>query len=430
MVRRFAIHCYCRGDMTSQSKSTAFSRSTPAVGWRTPALVIGFGCLITLIAFGPRSTLGFFLTPMSSAHHWGRDVFAFALALQNLLWGIGQPLGGMIADRFGTMRVVCVGAMLYAAGLVLMSHATSAPLLDASAGVLIGFGLAGCSFPVVLAAFGKILPQEWRSVGFGFGTAAGSFGQFLYSPIAVALMDTFGWQQTLIIFAVSMLGVLPLSLALATQPSAATREVSPQSLRHALTEAFAHRSYILLVLGFFTCGFQLQFITVHMPSYLVDRGLSAQVGGWTIATIGLFNIIGSVTAGWLGDRMPKRYLLSFIYFFRAAAILVFISFPVTAVSCIAFGAAMGLMWLSTVPPTNGIIALMFGTRWLATLAGFAFFSHQVGGFLGVWLGGLVFDRTGSYNAVWWLAILFGVLSALINMPIVEKPVQRVAAVPA
>jgi MFS family permease len=351
--------------------------------------------------------------------------------LQNLLWGIGQPLGGMIADRFGTIRVVCAGALLYAAGLVLMSHATSVPLLDASAGVLLGFGLAGCSFPVILAAFGKILPKEYRSIAFGFGTAAGSFGQFLYSPIAVLLMDTFGWQQTLIIFAVSMLGVLPLSLALATPPTTATTErASTQSLRHALGEAFAHRSYILLVLGFFTCGFQLQFITVHMPSYLVDRGLSAQVGGWTIATIGLFNIIGSVTAGWLGDRMPKRYLLAFIYFVRAAAILAFISFPVTTVSCLIFAAIMGLMWLSTVPPTNGIIALMFGTKWLATLAGFAFFSHQVGGFLGVWLGGIAFDRTGSYNVVWWLAILFGVLSALINLPIVEKPVARMAAAPA
>jgi MFS family permease len=321
--------------------------------------------------------------------------------------------------------------LLYAAGLALMSHATSAPFLDASAGVLIGFGLAGSSFPIVIAAFGKILPKEYRSIAFGFGTAAGSFGQFLYSPIAVLLMDTFGWQQTLMIFAVTMLAVLPLSLAMATPKMASTGDaVSSQSLGQALREAFAYRSFILLVLGYFTCGFQLQFITVHMPSYLVDRGLSAQVGGWTIATIGLFNIFGSVTAGWLGDRMPKRYLLSFIYFARAAAILAFISFPITPVSCLIFAAVMGLMWLSTVPPTNGIIALMFGTRWLATLSGFAFFSHQVGGFLGVWLGGLVFDRTGSYNAVWYLAILFGVLSGLINMPIVEKPVARLAAVPA
>jgi MFS family permease len=409
---------------------SAAAAGTVARTWRTPLLIIGFGCLISLMSFGPRSSLGFFLTPMSTTNHWGRDVFALALALQNLLWGIGQPLAGIIADRFGTARVLCVGVVMYAAGLALMSHATSAPVLDVSAGVLIGFGLSGTSFMIVLAAFGKLLPQAWRSRAFGFGTAAGSFGQFLYSPVTVVLMDSFGWQQTLVIFAVCMLAVLPLSLALATPPAHGGREAAPQSLRQALGEAFAHRSYVLLMLGFFTCGFQLAFITVHMPAYLIDRGLSATVGGWTIATIGLFNIVGSVTAGWLGDRMPKRYLLSIIYFVRAAAILVFISFPVTPFSCIAFGATMGLMWLSTVPPTNGLIAVMFGTRWLATLAGFAFFSHQVGGFLGVWLGGIVFDRTGSYDLVWWLAILFGVLLALINMPIVEKPVSRLALVPA
>jgi MFS family permease len=398
--------------------------------WRTPLAIIGFGCLISLMSFGPRSSLGFFLTPMSATNHWGRDVFAFALALQNLLWGIGQPLAGIIADRFGAGRVFCAGGLMFAAGLALMSHATSAPMLDVSAGVLVGFGLSGTSFMVVLAAFGKLLPPEWRSLAFGLGTAAGSFGQFLYSPVAVALMDTFGWQQTLMIFAVTVLAVLPLSLALVTPTAQGIREAAPQSLRHALGEAFAHRSYVMLVLGFFTCGFQLAFITVHMPAYLVDRGLSATVGGWTIATIGLFNIVRSVASGWLCDRLPKRYLLSFIYFVRAAAVFAFISFPVTPFSCIAFGAIMGLMWLSTVPPTNGIIAVMFGTRWLGTLAGFAFFSHQVGGFLGAWLGGIVFDRTGSYDLVWWLASLFGILSGLINMPIVEKPVARLAAMPA
>ena len=416
--------------MTSiERRPLATQSAIAAAGWRTPVLIIGFGCLISLMSFGPRSSLGFFLTPMSSANHWGRDVFGFALALQNLLWGIGQPIAGMIADRYGSARVLCAGGLMYAVGLALMSQAASAPLLDVSAGVLIGFGLSGTSFMVVLAAFGKLLPPEWRSRAFGFGTAAGSFGQFLFSPIAVALMDGFGWQQTLLIFGASTLAILPASLALTT-PTADGKGAATQSLRSALGEAFAHRSYLLLVAGFFTCGFQLAFITVHMPSYLIDRGLSAQVGGWTLASIGLFNIVGSITSGWLGDRMPKRYLLSFIYFIRAAAILVFISFPVTPFSCIAFGAVMGLMWLSTVPPTNGIIALMFGTRWLATLAGFAFFSHQVGGFLGVWLGGIVFERTGSYNPVWWLAILLGVLSALINMPIVEKPVARIAPVSA
>jgi MFS family permease len=407
--------------------------AAPAAGvaaWRTPAVIVGFGCLIALISFGPRSSLGFFLTPLSTANHWGRDVFAFALALQNLLWGIGQPLAGIIGDRFGTVRVLCVGALMYAAGLVLMAHATTAPVLDISAGALIGFGLAGCSFTLVLAAFGKLLPPQWRSFAFGAGAAAGSFGQFLYSPIAVLLMDRFGWREALVIFSVSMLAILPLSLALFTPKATAITEAAPQSFRHAMSEAFAHRSFVLLVLGYFTCGFQLAFITVHLPAYLVDRGLSVQVGGWTLGVIGLFNIVGCLMCGWLGNRVPKRYLLSFIYFTRAVAILAFISLPTTPFTCIAFGAIMGLMWLSTVPATNGIIAVMFGTRWLATLTGFAFFSHQVGGFLGVWMGGIVFDRYGSYAPVWWLAILFGILSAVINMPIVEKPVARVAVMPA
>jgi MFS family permease len=397
-------------------------------GWRTPALIIGFGCLISMMSFGPRSALGFFLPPMSNANHWGRDVFAFALALQNLLWGIGQPVAGIIADRYGATRVFCAGSLMFAAGLALMAYATGPWLLDISAGALIGFGLAGTTFMVILAAFAKLLPPEWRSLAFGLGTAAGSFGQFLFSPLAVALMDAFGWQQTLLIFAVTTLGILPLSLAFVTTDAPAVRETAPQSLRHALGEAFAHLSYVMLVLGFFTCGFQLAFITVHLPAYLIDRGLSATVGGWTLATIGLFNIIGAVGCGWLCDYIPRRYLLSFIYFVRALAIFGFIMLPISPLTCIVFGATMGLMWLSTVPPTNGIIALMFGTRWLGTLAGFAFFSHQIGGFLGAWLGGLIFDRTGSYGPVWWLSILFGVLSALINLPIVEKPVERGAAV--
>src|SRR5580700_7879012 len=254
---------------TIQHRPFSAPSAVTGIGWRTPILIIGFGCLISLMSFGPRSSLGFFLTPMSSANHWGRDVFGFALALQNLLWGIGQPLAGMIADRYGSARVLCAGGLMYAAGLALMSQAASAPLLDVSAGVLIGFGLSGTSFMVVLAAFGKLLPPEWRSRAFGFGTAAGSFGQFLYSPLAVALMDTFGWQQTLAIFAVCSLAVLPLSLALATPTTDGIREAAPQSLRQALGEAFAHRSYVLLVLGFFTCEFQLAFITVHMPAYLV-----------------------------------------------------------------------------------------------------------------------------------------------------------------
>jgi MFS family permease len=398
--------------------------------WRTPAMVVLCGCLIGLLSFGPRSAAGQFLTPLSFANGWGRDVFSMAFAIQNLLWGIGQPFAGAVADRFGTVRVLCGGAVMYGLGLAIMAYATSPLMLDLSAGVLIGFGLAGCSFNLVLSAFGKLVPEEWRALSLGAGTAAGSFGQFLFSPLARVLIDSFGWQQALLIFAAGMLLVLPLSLALATPRAApATGKAAPQSLKQALTEAFGHRSYVLLVLGFFTCGFQLAFITVHLPAYLVDRGLSAEVGGWTIGVIGLFNIMGSLSAGWLSTRMPKRYLLSVIYFLRAAAVLAFIMLPMSAASSVVFGAVMGLLWLSTVPPTASLVAVMFGNRWGGMLYGFAFFSHQVGGFLGVLLGGLAFERTGSYDAIWWLSILFGVLSAVINLPIVEKPVQRLAIAP-
>jgi len=399
------------------------------LGWRTPLVIVLSACLLSMLSFGPRSTLGLFLTPMSQVNGWDRDVFGFALAIQNLLWGIGQPFAGAFADRFGTLRVLWGGGILYALGLALMAQSSSAGMLDLAAGVLIGFGLSGCSFPVVLAALGKLLPENWRLIGFGAGTAAGSFGQFFYSPFAVFLMGAFGWQNALLVFAVGMLLVVPASLALATVPSrtGASASLGQQSLGQALREAVRNRSYLLLVLGYFTCGFQLSFITVHMPAFLVDRGLSVQVGGWTIAAIGLFNVFGSLASGWLGTMMPKRYLLSFIYFARAAAVLVFITFPITTTSSILFGASMGLLWLSTVAPTNGIIAVMFGTRWLATLSGLAFLSHQIGGFLGVWLGGIAYVKTGSYDVVWWLAILFGVLSALINLPIVEKPVAREVA---
>ncbi|MFL6826000.1 MAG: MFS transporter [Bradyrhizobium sp.] len=399
--------------------------------WRTPLVIIVCGCVIALLSFGPRSSLGFFIQPMSREFSWGRDVFGLALALQNLLWGLGQPVAGAIADRFGVLRVMCIGAVLYAGGLLMMRYAATPLSLDLGAGVLIGFGLSGCSFNLVLSAFSKLLPLERRGVALGLGTAAGSFGQFLFAPFGVALIDNFGWPTALLVFAVLMLLIIPLSLALAT-PAAATKSVpavDQQSFKTALAEAFGHRSYVLLVLGFFTCGFQLAFITAHLPAYLVDRGITAQTGGWVIAAIGLFNIIGSLSVGWLQNRFPKRYILSTIYFVRAISIVAFISFPVTTFSVLAFGAITGLTWLSTVPPTSALVALMFGTRWFATLYGFAFVSHQVGGFLGVWLGGVVFESFGSYTPIWWLSVLFGLLSALINLPIVEAPVMRPVAQP-
>jgi len=413
--------------------SIEIDQRRPAAGWRTPLVIIVCGCAIALLSFGPRSGLGFFVQPMSREFGWGRDIFGLALAVQNLLWGLGQPIAGAIADRFGVMRVMWVGAALYAAGLFLMSHGTTPLSLDMGAGVLVGFGLSGCSFNLVLSAFSKLLPPEQRGVALGAGTAAGSFGQFLFAPFGVAMIDHFGWQAALSVFAAMMLLILPLSLALSTRSVTATPNVripDEQSFKTALAEAFGHRSYVLLVLGFFTCGFQLAFITVHLPAFLSDRGISTSTGGWVLAAIGLFNIIGSLGVGWLQNVFPKRYILSVIYFTRALATVAFISFPITPFSAIAFGAISGLTWLSTVPPTSALIALMFGTRWFSTLYGFSFVSHQVGGFLGVWLGGIVFEKFGSYTPIWWLSIMFGVLSALINLPIVEEPVRRAVPQPA
>jgi MFS family permease len=409
---------------------TAVPAPSRLASWRTPAILITLACLIAILSFGPRSSLGFFLTPLSLSHNWGRDVFGLALAIQNLLWGLGLPFAGAIADKFGAPRVLSVGAVLYALGLYLMAQADSPALLHLSAGVLIGFGLSGCAVPTVIGALGKLLPESWRSIAFGAVTAAGSFGQFLYSPLAVHFMDAYGWERTLVIFAGALLLIVPLSLTLMVSRNAAAAAraaTPPQSLRQALAEAFGHRSYVLLVIGFFTCGFQLAFVTVHLPSYLVDRGLSVEVGGWTLAVIGLFNIAGSLGSGYLATFLPKRFILSFIYFGRALAIIALIMLPASPVVTLIYGAVTGLLWLSTVPPTSGLVALMFGTRWLTMLFGFAFFSHQVGGFLGVWLGGLVFESTGSYDAVWWLSVLFGLLSAVINLPIVEKPVLRPVA---
>ena len=395
-----------------------------------------------MVGFGPRATLGFFLTPMSTANGWGREVFALSVAIQTLLYGAAQPFSGAIADRFGTVRVIIAGTLLYAAGIFMMAHASTPETLFLSSGVLIGFGLSGCSFNLVISSFGKLLPESWRSLAFGAGTASGSFGQFLFSPLAVGLIDTVGWRTTLEVFAGLLLLIVPLAFAIAT-PRSDAAPASPRGLRQpdsetapsveqiqtykqALAEALGHRSYILLVLGFFTCGFQLGFVTLHLPSYLIDRGLSAQVGGWTLGVIGLFNIVGAMLSGWLGGRMPKRYILAVIYFARALAVVFLVTMPASPAVALIYGAVTGLLWLSSVPPTAGLVAVMFGTRWMAMLFGIAFFSHQVGGFLGVYLGGLFYERTGSYDIVWWLGVLFGVLSAVINLPIVEKPVARLA----
>ena len=400
-----------------------------------PEVIVAAGCLIALITFGPRASAGLFQIPMTVQFNWGRDIFGLALAIQNLLWGLGAPFAGAIADRYGTVRVLCVGALLYAAGLVMMAYATTPLQLHLGAGVLIGFGLSACSFNLVLAAFGKLLPEQWRPMAFGAGTAAGSFGQFLFPPIGNILIETLGWQQALVVFAFTLLPVLPISILLATRKlgpagTTAAANLPNQTVVQALTEAFKHRSYVLLVLGFFTCGFQLAFITVHMPAYLKDAGLPAWVGGWTLAVIGLANAVGSLSSGWLSTRMPKRHLLAWIYLGRAVAIAAFILLPPSPMTAITFGIVIGLFWLSTVPPTSSLVMLMFGTKYMAMLYGFAFFSHQVGGFLGVWLGGVLYESMGNYQFVWWLSVALGVASALINLPIVERPVNRPEAQPA
>ena len=411
---------------TSPAPSEGARSAMPVV-----AIVIA-GCAVALITFGPRSVFGLFLLPMSQEYGWGRDVFGLAVAVQNLLWGLGSPFAGAVADRFGIVRVLCAGALLYAAGLALMAFASSPGLLHLSAGVMVGFGLSAASFNLVLAAFGKLLPNEWKSLGFGAATAAGSFGQFLFPPLARGLMDSIGWHETLLVFAACLLLVMPFSFALATRrvaPAHAGPAAPQQSIGAALSEALRHPSYVMLVLGFFTCGFQLAFVTVHMPAFLVDKGMTLSVGAYTLALIGLFNILGSLTAGYLSNRMSRKWLLAWIYFGRGVAIIAFVLAPVTPMSCYVFGAAMGFLWLSTVPPTSGLVMLMFGTRYMAMLYGFAFFSHQVGGFLGVWLGGILYERTGSYDWVWWLSVALSFASAAINLPIKERPVHR-APVPA
>jgi len=399
----------------------------------SPELVVAAGCTIALITAGPRATAGLFQIPMTTEYGWGRDVFSLAIALQNLLWGVGQPFAGAVADRFGAVRVICAGAILYALGLAVMAYAATPGLMHLGAGVLIGFGLSGSSFNLILGAFGKLLPPEWRPLAFGAGTAAGSLGQFFFPPVANLLIEGIGWHQALVVFAVTVLVAMPFSLVLARRgdaPDAGGSAAARQSIPQALAEAFRHRSYVLLVLGFFTCGFQLAFITAHLPAFLKDAGLPASVGGWTLAVIGLANAVGSLSAGWLTTRMPSRWLLAWIYLGRSVAIAAFILTPISAASCLAFSFAMGLLWLSTVPPTSSLVMLMFGTRYMAMLFGFAFFSHQVGGFLGVYLGGVLYEAYGSYDLVWWLSVALGIASAAINLPIEERPVERAVPVPA
>ena len=402
-------------------------RAPPAQRRLPPEMIIMFGCVIAILTFGPRSAVGVFQLPILKDRGWGSDVFSYAMALQYLFWGLGQPFAGAMADRYGSARVLTIGLILYGSGLALMAYASTPLSFTLTAGLLMGFGLSGCSFNLVIGALAKLVPEHMRSFAFGAGTAAGSFGQFLFSPVAGGMVGNLGWQTTTIAFGALMLLVIPLCQFVASTPMKAQPKIAvgpQQSFREALVEAFHHRSYVLLVLGFFTCGFQLAFVTVHFQKYVVEAGIPPQVGYWAFALVGIVNIFGSLSSGWLSGRVPKRWVLSGIYLSRALVTLMFIMLPPTAWSAYLFGALSGLLWLSTVPPTSSLIGVMFGTRYFSTLYGFAFLSHQIGGFSGLMIAGWARESLGSYMPIWWLSIGFGVFSALVNLPIVEKPVAR------
>jgi predicted MFS family arabinose efflux permease len=392
---------------------------------RDPRIVIAAGCLIAVITFGSRAGFGLFLEPISATHGWGREIFAVAIGIQNIIWGLCQPIAGALADRYGTRRVLIVGSVIYAMGFVLMSWSTSPAMLHVSAGFLIGVGGAGASFALVMAAVARMVSDERRSWALGLIVASSSLGQFLLVPLGQAFIDLYGWMTALVLIGVLVLAILPLSLPFDDRGTGAG--IAAQTLGQALREAMGHRSFLLLVTGFFVCGYHVAFIQTHLPAFIVDAGIPARVGAYAIALVGLFNIAGSYTAGVLGGRRSKKNLLALIYLTRAIVIATYVSLPISEASTLVFAAAMGLLWLSTVPLTSGLVAVMFGPRYMATLFGIVFFSHQVGALLGVWLGGWAFDRFGSYMAVWWLGVGLGLAAALIHLPINERPVARLQA---
>ncbi len=391
--------------------------------WRTAGWILLGASLILALSLGIRHGFGLFLAPMSSDFGWGREVFAFAIALQNLIWGLAQPFTGAVADRFGARRVIVLGGLLYAAGLALMALSDTPWSLSLSAGVLIGIGLSGTSFSVLLGVVGRALPPEQRSLGMGIAAAAGSFGQFIMLPGSLGLISLLGWSAALLALGLLVALIAPLALLVRDRPQPVSSG-SEQSLGQALREAAGHSGFWLLALGFFVCGFQVVFIGVHLPSYLVDQGLPAGVGTTVLALVGLFNVFGTYAAGWLGGRLSKPRLLTALYLARTVVIVLFISLPLSSWSAYAFGIAMGLLWLSTVPLTNGTVATLFGVRNLSMLGGIVFLFHQIGSCLGGWLGGYLYDHTGSYDLVWQLSILFGLMAAALNWPVREQPVAR------
>ncbi|HEY6281777.1 MAG TPA: MFS transporter [Burkholderiales bacterium] len=395
--------------------------------WRTPAVVLACACLILMLSLGTRQSFGLFLQPLSSSHGWGREIFAFAIAMQNLIWGLAQPFSGMIADKYGAGRVLAVGAILYALGLVLMPLSLTGVQLDLSAGLLIGLGMSGTSFSVVLGVIGRSLSPEKRSMGLGITSAGGSFGQFAMLPYGQTLITHFGWAAALSILAASVSFILLPALVLAGKNAVAKSAHDNQSVSEALHEAGGHKGFWYLTSGFLVCGFQTVFIMLHLPAYLLDKGMTPVTGMIALALIGFFNIIGSYFAGYFGGLYSKKNLLAYIYLLRAVAIGLFMVLPITPTSVYLFAAAMGSLWLGTVPLTNGLVAQIFGVKYLSTLFGIVFLGHQIGSFIGAWLGGYMFDLSGSYYAVWLTCIGLSVVAAVLCWPIDERQVARLNA---
>jgi MFS family permease len=384
------------------------------------------GAMIVTLAMGIRHGFGLWLQPITQAQGWSRADFAFALAVQNLAWGFFGIFAGMLADRFGAFRVLVLGALLYSGGLAGMALAPNLLVFTATAGLMLGAAQAGTTYAVIYGVIGRnVSDPARRSWAMGVAAAAGSFGQFLMVPTEGFLIAQFGWQQALLWLSAAVLMIIALAFFLREPGFLGTGPAKrEQTIGQALKEAFSYPSFQLLMAGYFVCGFQVVFIGVHMPSYLKDKGLSPQVASYALALIGLFNVFGTYIAGSLGQKMAKRHILSFIYLARAVVIAVFLAVPISPLSVYVFASIMGLLWLSTVPPTNAVIAQIFGVAHLSMLGGFVFFSHQVGSFLGVWLGGVLYDRTGSYDVVWYLAIALGVFAALVNMPVKESAIAR------
>lgn len=390
--------------------------------WRTTAVIIVCGSLIMMLTNGLRSTSGLFLQPMTMAHGWTRETFSLAIALQNVFWGLGGPFFGAIADKYGAGRSLAVGAVLMAAGHYGMAQAQTGAELIMSAGVLIGLGISGTGLAIVLSVFARQVDTRHRSLVLGLGTAASSMGQFVLLPVGQALISAYGWQQALVLQAMMVALILPLSFAMAGKPRhTPVAGQLDQSIAEAIRTALRDRSFHLLFAGYFTCGFQVVFIALHLPSYLVDRGLPPTLGAAAIATVGLFNVIGSLASGWLGGRYSKKYLLAGLYLCRSVVIAAFVYLPLSTLSVYLFSAFIGLFWLSTVPLTQGLVGQMYGLRYMGTLTGIIFLGHQFGSFLGAWLGGRIFDTTGSYQIAWWLIIGSGVYAAFVHLPIRETP---------